>query len=109
MKMYSDVQQYFLTASFLTAGVVVGYVVLFWIAKGLARLTSYTFRLPWFAHAACLLCAWLVAPMVALFFVDRPSDLMGNGKALLVGALAALIVIGAAEEFARKPREGVNG
>lgn len=41
--------------------------------------------------------------MVALWFIDRPADLMGgSGKALLVGAIAAFAVVALVEEAGRQ-------
>lgn len=103
MKMYVDLDQYLLTASFLTPSVVVSYAVLWWLAKLLAKLSKDALRLPVLWHVACIVLACAAAPIVALWFTKRPADLMdGSGKSLLVGAIAALGVIAVAEETARR-------
>jgi hypothetical protein len=93
MKMYADLDQYLLTASFLAPSVIISYFVFCCLAKFLARVTGSTFKLPLLGHVACIVVACAVAPIVALWFIDRPADLMGgSGKALLAGAIAAFAV-----------------
>lgn len=100
--MYVDLDQYLLTASFLVPSVVVSYFVFCGFAKLLAKLTGHAFKLPLLGHVACIIVACAAAPIVALWFIDRPADLMGgSGKALLVGAIAAFAVVAMAEETGR--------
>lgn len=103
MKMYADLDQYLLTASFLAPSVIISYFVFCWLAKLLAKVTGNTFKLPLLGHVACIVGACAAAPMVALWFIDRPADLMGgSGKALLVGAIAAFAVVALVEEAGRQ-------
>jgi hypothetical protein len=102
MKMYVDMEQYLLTASFLAPSVLVSYLIFFWLAKLLAKLTGHVFGLPLLGHVACIVVACAAAPIVARWFTDRPADLMGSsGKALLIGAIAAFFVVAMVEETGR--------
>jgi hypothetical protein len=103
MKMYADLDQYLLTASFLAPSVIISYFVFCCLAKLLARVTGSTFKLPLLGHVACIVVACAAAPIVALWFIDRPADLMGgSGKALFVGAIAAFAVVAMVEETGRQ-------
>lgn len=106
MKMYVDLDQYLLTAAGLVPSTVVSYVVFYWLAKVLAKIAHSTFRLAPLGHVACIVFACAAAPIVALWFIDRPLELMdGSGKSLLVGAIAAFAVISIAQEYSRQPAE----
>lgn len=103
MKMYVDLDQYLLTLSYLAPSVIVCYVVFCGLAKLLAKLTRDAFRLPFFGHVGCLILACAGAPIVALWFVDRPIDLMGGaGKSLLIGAITAFLVVAMVENAGRR-------
>lgn len=103
MKMYVDLEQYLLAASFLAPSVLVSYAVLCWLAKLLARLTRSTFRLPFLGHIGCIIAACAVAPVVALWVIDRPLQFMdGSGKSLLIGAISAFAVVAMVEECGRQ-------
>lgn len=109
MKMYVDFEQYLLTASFLAPSVIVSYFVFYGLAKLLARFTRTTFKLSVLAHVGCIVVACATAPMIAVWIVDRPIDLMnGSGKSLLVGAIAAFAVVAMVEEIGRQRKESAK-
>ena len=110
MKIFVDIDQYLLTASYLLAPVLLFYAVFFGLAKLLSRLTGDQFRLPFYGHIGCAMAACALAPFVALFLVDRPAELHeSSGRFIVTAAIAAFIVVGFTHEMVRKTqRKGPN-
>jgi hypothetical protein len=107
MQIFVDVQQYLLSAAALAPSTLLSYLVFYWLAKLATKALGGYFGLSFLGHAVFILVACALAPIVAIWFVARPADLLdGSGKALWAGAISALLAVAAAQEFAPQTPSG---
>jgi hypothetical protein len=93
---YSDFQQYMLTAAYMAPSALVSYVPLCWIAKLMMR----RFRVPFMAHLLLIALACIFSPLLAVWFIERPIELMETpAKSFLIAAGCTLVVIGIAQDI----------
>lgn len=97
--LYSDYQQYLLTAAYMAPSALISYTVIYWLGKLMMR----RFRLRFIVHLLLVALSCVFSPVVAVWFADRPIDLMAApGKSFLIAAGCSLFVIGIAQEIVKE-------
>lgn len=106
MRFYADLSQYLLTASMLVPHVAVGYGLSVLLAKLVARIGGDRFEMRGWAHLAVLVVASAAAPLVALFVIQKPIDLIEKPwTAFGIGGLTAFSIVVALEPEIRRRRD----
>jgi hypothetical protein len=101
---YSDFQQYTLTAAFMAPFVLVSYLPSYWLAK----LVQGGFRVSFKGHLLLAALACIYAPLGAALIIERPLDLMESPtKSLLIACFCTALVIGNAKENVKNDKSEV--
>lgn len=83
------------------------YLAIYLASKGLFRLSGTPFKLPFWKNAAAVTAACLIAPLIALIFIERPADLMAYPhKLVLIAAGSAFLLFAVLEGDGIAKRKG---